>query len=248
MNQNKEKDQNSRTSKKTDKYLLISVHDVTPYYETELCKIFEELNKRKISRITPLITPNWNQEWNICEHQEFVKTIKKLEKRGAELALHGYDHNNELLRTQRHKDAEEMLNKSLKIFKKAFQKKPKGYIPPMWTQSKATYNLIKNKFSYTESFTELEYFGKIARMKIKGFPIGMEGRYSENERITPLIARALSNIYSRMIWNNPGVVRYSFHPRETKNGNFDATLKLLDEFLKREWKPITYSELDKLYR
>ncbi len=246
---NQEKHQIHRTSKKADKYLLISVHDVTPFYEKELCRIFEELNKRKISKITLLITPNWNQEWNLNKYPGFVKKIKKIERRGAELALHGYDHDDEFSRTQKHEDAKKILKNSMRIFKKAFQIEPKGYIPPMWAQSKAMYSLVKNKFNYTESFTELEYFNNNSNsIKIKGFPIGMEGRYSENDKITPMITKTLSIVYSKIIWNNSGVVRYSIHPRETKNGNFDATLKLLDEFLKQRWKPMTYSGLNKLYR
>lgn len=226
-------------TKLKNKYILISIHDVTPFYEPQINKFLIELEKRNINNFTLLITPNWDGNFDVNEYPEFTKKLVELEDKGAELTLHGYDHKGDKFMYLDKTEAKERLDRARKLYKQAFNSRPKGFIPPMWKQSKATYELLKEqKFRYTETFGTLEYF---SGNKYAGFPLGMES-WSSNKYA--FITKVFSNIYARLIWNRGGVVRYTIHPREVDNDNFEATLKLLDGFLERGWKPITYSELE----
>lgn len=228
-----------------EKYLLIGFHDVSPFFNTQIDKFLVEFERRCISNVTFFITPNWYEKNDIGKNRKFIQRFKFLEKNGAELALHGYSHHNDCWNNGNKKEITNLLNASTKIFQKAFNQKPKGFLPPMWRQNEITRDLlIKKGFIYSERFSCLEYFNKA---KISGFPIGMESysdyKHKKTEKITPVITKAFSNIYARLVWNRKGIIRYSIHPGEVDNGNFNSTLKLLDGFLKRGWKPMTYLAL-----
>jgi len=232
--------------KMKEKFILISIHDTNPYYQSQIYKFLDELEKRNISKFSILITPYWDETSNINKHPYFVNKLKSKETAGAELILHGYDHKGNKFIDLNKSQAEKRLNKALDSFQQAFNSTPNGFIPPMWKQSNDTYELLKEKnFRFTETFTELEFF---SGRRFKGFPLGMESyssnKYIKYDRITPLIAKIFSNVYARLIWNKGGVVRYFIHPREADNGNYNATLNLLDKFLEKGWIPITYSELE----
>ncbi|MBN1157328.1 DUF2334 domain-containing protein [Candidatus Woesearchaeota archaeon] len=226
------------------KCLLISVHDVTPLFDKELDSFYGELKKRKINKFTLFVTPNWEGKYPINKSPEFITKLLALRRNGAELALHGYHHDRKEFLNRNQQSM--ILGTSVDSFKSAFKLPPTGYLPVRWILTNSLKCLLrKNKFRYTESFTTLEYF---SGRKFKGFPLGMESvvsnKYFKYDRTSHLFSRAFSQIYARFVWSKEGVVRYTIHPREKLNGNFNATLKLIDGFLERGWKPMTYSEIE----
>lgn len=200
-----------------------------------------ELEKRNIHNFTILVTPNFDQKNDISNSPSLVGKLKNIEAEGAELALHGYDHS-------KFDVDEKNIKLALESYVNTFGSKPAGFFPPGWNLNEKTITSLQaDGFHYTESKYKLTYFqGK----EYTGLPIVMESyvsnRYLKYDKVTPVITRLFSKMYARLIWNRRGVVRYSLHPREVDNGNFEATLKLLDGFLERGWKPVTYSTLESI--
>jgi predicted deacetylase len=238
------------------KYILISLHDVTPFYEKQTKILLKELDKRKIKKFSILVIPSMNDEfatlvaesdnkWNILKHKLFVKELLRYHKNGAELILHGLDH-----RDGRYIHAplqfENRLRAALHIFKKAFALPPKGYIPPRWFTNKSIDRILKKYFDYTEDFTKITFFDK--NIVYKGFPLGMESlshnKHVKYDKITPLLTRYFSKAYATT--SHKHVIRYTLHTREAHNGNFQATLTLLDNMLRKGYVPVTYSELNRI--
>lgn len=224
-----------------DKYILISIHDVNPVYDKEIFLFLDALKKRGIKEFSMLITPSYE---GIKTNNDFARRIKGF--RGAELILHGYDHYDGRYIYSDERKILSQINKGMKEFMKYYKIIPNGYIPPVWKSSKKLNAVLKKKFRYTEDFSRIIFFKR--GFVIKSFPLGMESmsnnKYFNHDKATPLITRFLSNVYARI--SNARVIRYTLHPREATNGNFDATLKLLDIMIMRGFKPITYTELEKV--
>lgn len=227
------------------KYLLISVHDVSPFYEEPVNQLLDELEKREIHNFTILIVPNWDGQYDFNEDQQLVERLLNLQNEGTELALHGYDHHSfDLERAE----ASIPLEQSLTLYQTAFGNKPRCFVPPRYSQNSEVVALLKETgFSCTESTYTLEYF---SGQKYTSLPISMESfvnnKYLKYDFLTPFLTKTFSRIYARLVWNRGGVVRYTLHPREIEIGNLNATLELLDGFLARGWQPLTYSELEVL--
>ena len=244
-----------------NKLLLISIHDVSPFYERQVDVFLKELKKRKIKKFSLVIIPelyecgynsNTYAHYDISQNKRLISKILSLKKYGAELILHGYDHHNDGKNLNDPKKIDVQLKKGIAFMKKNFHIMPKGYLPPRWDSSRHLEKSLSKYFVYTEDFHKIILFGKNTPDNVvsEHWPIGMEtlcsNRYFEYDTITPLMTRYYSFIYARFIINKPGIVRYALHPRELDNGNFQATLKLLDNFLAAGWKPVIYSELGRM--
>jgi predicted deacetylase len=227
-------------------YLLISLHDASPAFDKQIKVLLKELKKRKIYAITFFVTPNWEGKWNIRNHPNFVQTIKKYAKT-SEISLHGYTHSSDAFGTNDKRLIDRQLNKAILSFKQAFRFSPKGFIAPVWKQSKTTTAILwKRKFFYTETFFHLRY---ASGRQYTGLPIGMESmsnaKVFKYDKISPVITKYYSRLYARL--NTAHILRFSLHPREVDNGNVEAALKLLDVLITKGWKPITYSGLEQLH-
>ena len=235
------------------KYLLINIHDVTPYYEKDIDMFLKELRKRNIRKFSLSVIPKLGGKFNLTEkydgdkyiitkYPRFLRKLKKLEKDGAQLMLHGYDHIEGKYLNSR--DFEPRTQKAIAIFRKAFGHIPEGYVPPLWLVNNRTKIILKKYFKYIETHHKLVFFNK---KEIYGFPLGMESWSSNKlfryDKISPFINRCYSIIYSQIQFSD--VLRFSIHPREYRNGNFRHVLKLLDNLLEEGWVSVTYSELNK---
>ncbi|MFH1590474.1 MAG: DUF2334 domain-containing protein [archaeon] len=223
--------------------LLISIHDVTPKYAAETEQLIRLLQDRGINRFSLLVTPDWLGKWPLKKSPAFLKLLQSCEKKGAELVLHGLDHQEPRSVLASPSEKRRRLKNALDLFVDAFGHPPVGYVPPVWMMDTVMGRLLRESgMQYTENHWGFYCFdGRTYR----GFPIGMESASNEAlfpyDRLSPLFSRWFSKFYARLKWNRPGVVRYALHPREIHNGNLEATSSLLDGFLKRGWEPVCYN-------
>lgn len=82
--------------------------------------------------------------------QKYPKIFQNLQKEGHEIALHGYTH--ERWDELKIKDKEELIKKSIKIYKKILKRQPKGFRAPQHSIDSDTLSLLKKyHFAYDSS-------------------------------------------------------------------------------------------------
>jgi len=137
-----------------EKYAIVAVHDVAPKYLDKVEKIDEFLRKQSIDDFSYLIIPRLHDKGSqeITEHEAFADIMRGT---GQELVLHGLTHMNLFLEDEfftNYDNARQKLMEGKKIFKECFGYPPKGFIPPMWTISKAALTAVGDGgFKYTSS-------------------------------------------------------------------------------------------------
>jgi len=75
-----------------NKKLIVSVHDVTPEYRSELEGVISELDKLGINKTSLMVIPNYRKNNRLENDSNFVTWLKDLENKGNEIVQHGYDH------------------------------------------------------------------------------------------------------------------------------------------------------------
>ncbi len=80
--------------------------------------------------------------WFIPDHsiETFPKEMKEVHKRGHEIGIHGYSHENPIAMTREQETA--ILDKCIALIKKLTGKKPRGYVAPWWEFSPVTNELL----------------------------------------------------------------------------------------------------------
>lgn len=137
----------------TDKYAIVAVHDVTPRFMNKVMKIDYFLGKTGISDFSYLVIPKFHGKDNqdISKDEAFADIM---EGTGQELVLHGYTHSNLLIEDEfftSYKSAWLKLLEGRRIFRQCFGYRPKGFIPPMWTISRAALKAVREAGLYYTS-------------------------------------------------------------------------------------------------
>ncbi len=127
-----------------DGIALLSVHDISPYYEDEVVQLCDQLDALGISSYTLLTTPFYGMKRsNSFEKNElFAEYLVSL---GLELSMHGYSHQTKSGKgAEFYRMAQEQVASRLKLgvtlMKKGLGVIPRGFVPPMW---KAPQTLVK---------------------------------------------------------------------------------------------------------
>ncbi|NQV08555.1 GNAT family N-acetyltransferase, partial [Candidatus Woesearchaeota archaeon] len=79
-------------TKPSEKYFSVSIHDFTPKYIKELSEIVEELEEREILPVNIILTPNYEEKYNIKDYPEFIKLVKNLRDKDCNIVSHGFNH------------------------------------------------------------------------------------------------------------------------------------------------------------
>jgi predicted deacetylase len=155
------------------KYLVVSIHDAAPPYLNELKRISHWLDTNSIQPRCVKIIPNFQGQWNILDHADFMDWLEGEKDKGSEMVQHGYLHTERgtagslyhrlLNRFVAHQNAE-FLNASTKKAREAIEKgkhileKGKiscsGFTSPTWYQSKETEKVLQDfGFLYYTSYS-----------------------------------------------------------------------------------------------
>jgi predicted deacetylase len=71
--------------------LLVSIHDVSPAFGSEVRRLWEICARH---RVVPalLVVPDWHGQWPLEDHPDFVAWLRARRADGAEIVLHGERH------------------------------------------------------------------------------------------------------------------------------------------------------------
>ncbi|MCP2518868.1 DUF2334 domain-containing protein [Candidatus Aminicenantes bacterium AC-335-K20] len=237
-------------SPKEKKQLIVSIHDVCPYYFRETKDIVLILENIGISKICLKVIPNYFGEWNILKHENFLKWLIERDNKGDEIIQHGYTHKNwkrkgimdsihSEFSSLNYNEAKESIEKGKRIFEEAGII-CRGFTSPTWKQNKKVIKAITDcGFDY---FTTLLWVRETREKKKRFIPaFGFHGINSFLE-YGAMIGNAIS---TKIIFPVQSCNRIVLHPQNIYNNRaFSFTIKVLNELVKGR-ELITYSELIK---
>lgn len=232
------------------KNVLISIDDIAPEHIKNIIYIVKELEEIGICKLNLAVIPNYHEESNVSEFPQIIDLIKKQQKLGSDIIMHGYSHTAhnssgwgykqilfgklfgrgqaEFLNLNE-EGSEFLLGKGLDIFHK-IKVNPDGFLPPVWATSYAAKKVILRRFKYCIYFNNIQYHWHSVRHKI----IPFQSDYPSDK-----LVRLWAHIFSRMPYKN---LTISLHPQNVSLGTqFEFALKLIKKFA--EHNITTYSKL-----
>jgi len=220
---------------KTNKKIVVSVHDITPRFHNECVEIFKKLDELGVNQRSLLITPEFAGKFLIDENEEFIAMMNNEKQNGAELALHGLIHQNFEFYKKNYDEAKSALQRGMDIFEKAFGYVPRGFVAPQWFQSKGSLQAIQELgFLYTAVFRSLRYSdGK----EFKTLPLNFDWGNSVLDKIITAVNKFAVS------FRKTGLIRFAVHPMDIPNGVFDEEMKILARILDDGWEPVSYENL-----
>ena len=217
------------------KTAIISIHDVTSYFQKEVTTIMEHFKGIPLSL---LVTPLWDGEHTLTP--DFVQIL-----RGSEKILHGLTHCNKgrdltgkLVALSKRSDREmfgltwqetaTLIAKGKQLFEEAFGESPKGFVPSMWYHNRYSIGLLREMgFSFTETAFQILDLESPTNEDIYIKTPAVCFDYGNNS----LAERLSIGLWRRILTNfSPSLVRISIHPSDVKNGfmpHFDTLIQLL---------------------
>jgi predicted deacetylase len=218
-----------------ERRVVVSVHDVTPVFRTELEEIFRVLHRMGVDVRTDLVVPVHGKGPALADDQSgFNDLLRRQRDRGAELGLHGLHHEYaEFLRTDR-AWAESAVDRAMEEFRRALGVAPAGFVPPQWLMSRNSLQAVFSRgFEYVATMTALIPAGGAPR---PAFPMGYDWGLTAVDRVMLRI-----NDY-RSRHTEQRLVRFAVHPMDLRHGLFLPAMAQLARLLERGYRPSTYRE------
>lgn len=128
------------------KSLIISVHDFSPKFYSELEEILSELDALGFHKRSLLVVPNYGVSNPIGKHSKSIHRLINEKLNGNEICMHGYDHSMKGLKRE-FKDLD--YNTAMdRIWHGVSDLRrqglgPVGFVPPFWKISKEAERAVK---------------------------------------------------------------------------------------------------------
>jgi len=207
---------------------MVLVHDVTPYYFSELREIIDVLDEYNYSNSTILFvipvfdTAHYGDRWSLMRHPEFVKYLHELQKRGYRIELHGYAHTYHEFNCS-YELASEKLDNATSMMSALGFGNMSLFLPPAWAINNESLRAIL-EHNLTLVMTDYMIFPNGSRVRI----VNREYTWYINESQVPDRLRVALHDYIRA--SEEGVPFYlSIHPGVV---NYGGGLEFLREFLR----------------
>ena len=219
------------------KKIAVSVHDVTPRFSKELEEIFAALDVAGVKVRSELVVPDYQRQFNLSEHPDFVAMLKEHRSRGCDVSLHGIYHDYAEFYRFGYDMAKDALRRGLDIFGEAFNFIPPGFVAPQWLQSRGSLRAVwENEFVYTATLTGVHFkSGNTA----KAFPLN----YDWGPLMVDRIITCCNNLACHI--RSSGLIRFSMHPMDIPDRMFEAEMRQLRFLLEHGWEPTSYEQLQK---
>jgi len=245
-------------NKMKQKYLVVSIHDATPEFKTELGEIVSELDRNDILKRSVLVIPDYLGKNNLLHNDGFIDWLHQIQDKGNEIVQHGYEHvsTNKDYHSLYGKFVGERLAHGCGEFQNISREEanskiqqgenifnqigiyPKGFVAPGWLLNKESEKAIKDEgFTYTTTFKNIEFF--------------LQQRTEKSEIIVFTSGKGIINkgfeIYNNRLlkknFKKRRIARVAIHPQDLKNPRlFEFTLDAIKQ-LRKERKIITYADL-----
>jgi predicted deacetylase len=237
------------------KCLVVSVHDVAPPSWDGVQRMLDALDAVGVVRRSLLVIPNFQGCWSIDQHHHFCDGLRRLQARGDEMVLHGYEHvsvgtpqglvdrfknrwftqdEGEFLSLD-YRAARERIERGQQLARQ-MNLDVRGFIAPAWLINAEGLRAARDcGFEYTNSYLGL---ADLVQGWSRFAPSLVFGPGHLNEDLGIGIQRRLSGLLSR----SP-IVRVVLHPPCIDNaGRFEQILSMIRTQL-AEHEPVTYFEL-----
>jgi predicted deacetylase len=237
------------------KWLVVSVHDVTPPQWDRVRRIVEALGAAGVPRRSLLVIPNFQGRWAIDQHDAFCEELRRLQMAGDEMVLHGYEHigvgtpdgivdrlknrwytqgEGEFLSLD-YRGARDRIERGLELARQA-RLDMRGFVAPAWLINAEGLRAAHDcGLAYTNSYAR---FSDLSQAWSRFAPSLVFGPGNLNEDMGIALQRGVSNLLSRS-----QVVRVVLHPPCIDHPRrFDSILAMIRTQL-AEHEPVTYLDL-----
>ncbi|MCX7972907.1 MAG: DUF2334 domain-containing protein [Candidatus Aminicenantes bacterium] len=232
--------------------LVISLHDVSPVFFSQLEFIFNQLKELGVPFFVLKVIPDFQGKNKITLFPSFTSWLKELSANGSEIVLHGLTHTRPSLdlRTQSltkkwltggedefshlsPDEARRRIEEGLEILKEAGLK-CFGFTAPTWRLSQSTIRVLQE--ANLRYFTTLTQVVDLKRDRHFFSPaLGHQGIHRFLESLMGW-GNELSRIFL-IPWLN--LIRVVFHPRQLDHPNLKKSIELVKRLLSYA-QPITY--------
>ena len=243
-----------------DKYLVVSIHDVTPEFKQELTTIVSELDKIGIKKTSVLIIPNYYENKNLVKDNQFTDWLYQLYDNGNELVQHGYNHLctnynfkshiQKFIGTKINHSEGEFQNISYDEAKSKIQKGKdifntlgltklisKGFVAPAWLLNQESEKAIKDAgFDYYTTFRHINFPKQKKKEKSEAI-VFTSGNGFANKMFA-----LYNHDLTHRVFKNRRIARITIHPKDLHSNHFDSVLDSIKKVRKGR-EIITYADL-----
>jgi predicted deacetylase len=228
------------------KKAIISIHDVSPFFQREIEIILEALKDVKKSF---LVTTHWNDDPSLST--DFLISLAD-----EDLVVHGLTHKssrrdylgNILLMSKlsckefyglNEFETTVKIQTSRTLFEDMYHRKPTGFIPPMWYHNNHSIKALKSlDFIYTESETAFINL----RNEVSTFSIPVCFDFGNNKLLSHVALYGWKYIFKYL---RQSLVRFSIHPSDIRNGFLPDILEIVKWLQSNNYTFLRYIELIK---
>jgi predicted deacetylase len=229
------------------KQVIISIHDVSPFFQKEIEIILKEFTDIKKSF---LVTPLWNEDHSLSS--DFLTTLAE-----EDLVVHGLTHKTNKsdymgkLLSMSNTSCKEFyglnetetkvkVDTAKKLFEDMYHRNPTGFIPPMWYHNNHSIRVLKNLgFTYTES--EMAFIN--LRDDVSTFSIPICFDFGNNKLLSLVALYGWKYILKYL---RQSLIRFSIHPSDIRNGFLPDILEIVKWLQSSNYTFLRYVELVKI--
>lgn len=236
------------------KTAIISIHDVSPRFQTEIKVIlayFKTIPK------SVLVTPLWDGVHHLTP--DFVKMMQNTEG-VADKVLHGLTHRCNRFdwlgkaaalskRSDRelfgltYQETEKLIYTSQCLFEDTFDEQPLGFIPPTWFHNAHSIDILHQKrFVFTETTWELVGLKHDVDKPFRHKTLPVCFDYGNNIVAEKLSIKAWHYAIKRF---SPDLVRLSIHPSDVENGFLPPIGRIIETLKETGYEFLTYKDIFK---
>jgi len=239
---------------RSEKKLLLSLHDFHPGSRKQIGEQLEFCLKRCPGHASILVVPEYHHGREIEACAESLRSLEKWQKEGHDLAVHGYFHDRKglpedawfwtRLYTQQEAEffrmdpaeAELRIDRALAIWRRQGWA-AKGFVAPGWLQEPSTEAILRRRgVAYTCRLTEVVHLADGQRDR------AWAGTYSLRSPWRRVLARRWQPLW-KAVWGGRRLVRLSLHPVDLETGFVREQVgSLLEELSARGYRSVSYAE------
>lgn len=235
--------------------LLVSIHDVTPAFASDVRTLWEMASSRGVMPAL-LVVPSWHGAWDVEKDSGFCDWLRERAAEGAEIFLHGErhdevgtrrrwrDHARAWWRTAREGEfltfsrgeASARIGRGLARLR-GIGLDPIGFVPPAWLARPATFAAVgDHALRFTEDDREVVLLDR--GMRLRAPVMRWSTRESWRAVASDVVARVACLRYTR-----ESLVRVALHPSDLRSRRVvESVARTLDELLGRA-APTAYASI-----
>ena len=237
---------------------LLSLHDVTPAFETEIRQGLSLVRQWRLPPPALLVVPDHHGRWSLDAHRTFCELVEAQIGRGSEILLHGYDHLapggvrpeavGERLKARLLASGEaefqmlpfgralDRVTRGLDMVERTIGVRPRGFVAPAWLEHRDTYRALD---AAGVAFHEDHLFVRdLASMTRHPAPV------------VSFASRSLARTYASVAWagavrrvvHRVGDLRLALHPGDFAAEPLVAAIGRLVEAMGEEREWVSYEQ------